>query len=188
MSAGAINGYGVLWDDISHDFSEPDHPPRYERIVKGALKIADNAVACVNHARFASFAFKSDGSLEFGSDDTGLWFRATLPETAAGYGIRNSLTGGRCIGASVEFVDRAARYDAYDGIETVISATVVGIALIARPIYPQTRAWLSGDIPNERQAAALHASFAFRQRRRAEPVCVPEIPAAMKNAMMMARR
>jgi phage head maturation protease len=185
MSAGAINGYGVLWDDISHDFSEPDHPPRYERIVKGALKIADNAVACVNHSRFASFAFKSDGSLEFGSDDKGLWFRATLPETAAGYGIRNSLTGGRCIGASVEFVDRAARYD---GIETVISATVVGIALLERPIYPQTRAWLDGEVPAERQANALYASFAARKRRRAEPVCVPEIPAAMKTAMMMARR
>jgi Caudovirus prohead serine protease len=182
---GAVHGYCVIWNDISLDFSEPDHPPRYERVVKGALKIADNAAACVNHARFASFAFKSDGSLEFGSDDKGLWFRATLPETAAGYGIRNSLTGGRCIGASVEFVDRAARYD---GIETVISATVVGIALLERPIYPQTRAWLDGDVPAERQANALYASFAARQRRRAEPVFIPRMPESMKNAMRMAKR
>jgi phage head maturation protease len=172
MTAGIVNGYAVVWDALSQDFSMRGASPRYEKIKKGALRIASDAVACVSHFRLTSFAFSSDGSLELGSDNVGLWFRATLPETRNGFGIRNGLTGGRCIGASVEIDERVARYDKAGGVEVVTSWLVVGIALVERPVYPQTRAWLEGDVPNDPQAKELQSFFNARNRRKPERMLI----------------
>jgi hypothetical protein len=83
---GCVHGYAVVWDAISLDFSERGQPRRYERIQKGALKIASNAVA------LTSFAFAADDSLQLGCDGVGLWFRATLAETAGGYAVQKLAT------------------------------------------------------------------------------------------------
>lgn len=170
MTAGALDGYAVLWGATSQDFSSRGEAPRYERVERGALKIASTVTANVNHFEISSFAFASDRSLELGFDNIGLWFRATLPETAAGFGLRNSLTGGRCIGASVEIDERVARYDEATGVDVVTSALVTGIALVERPVSPQARAWLDGEVPNDPQARALHSHFEARNRRKPKPL------------------
>jgi phage head maturation protease len=172
MTAGAINGYAVVWGAVSQDFGVRGEAPRYERIEKGALKIASDAVACVSHVRFTSFAFRSDASLQLGLDNTGLWFRATLPETSGGYGIRNSLAGGQTVGASVEIDERVARYVKATRVEVVTWGLVVGIALTKRPIYLEARAWLDGDVPNDPKARALHSHFVARNRRRPPQILI----------------
>jgi phage head maturation protease len=172
MNAGAVNGYCAVFGAISQDFSERGASPRHERIERGALKFASDATACVNHVRFTRFAFSSDGSLEFGADKIGLWFRATLPETAAGFGIRNGLTGGRCIGASIEIDRRVARYDEGANVEIVTSGLVTGIALVERPIFPQARAWLDGEMPNDPWGKELQSSFNARNRRKPEQILI----------------
>jgi hypothetical protein len=60
MSAGVINGYAVIFDAVSADFSEKGQPARYKKIERGALKIAPNAIANINHFEPSSFAFASD--------------------------------------------------------------------------------------------------------------------------------
>ena len=172
MNAGAVNGNCAVWGAISQDFSERGASPRYERIERGALKIGGDAVACVDHFRLTTFAFSSDGSLEFGFDNFGFWFRVTLPETACGYGIRNSLTGGRSIGASVEIDERVARYDRATRVEVVTSGQVVGVSLTARPVYLEAWAWLDGDIPNDPWAKELRSFFKARNRRKPERILI----------------
>jgi hypothetical protein len=134
MIAGTVNGYCVVWGAISHDFGARGASPRYERIEKGALKIASNAISNINHFEMSSFAFAADSTLQFGCDNFGLWFRAVLPESWNGYGIKNSLTGGRCIGASVEIDKSVTRYDEAAGVEIVTSGVVVGVALVQRDL------------------------------------------------------
>jgi phage head maturation protease len=203
MNAGAVNGYAVVWDAISLDFGARGQPPRYERIEKGALKIASNAIANTRHFAMAAFAFTTDSTLQFGYDDIGLWFRAVLPETMAGYGISNSLVGGKSIGASVELAEVAWHYDEHSQVEIVTSALVTGIALVESPVFPQARAWPDGDVPNDPQARALHSYFAARNRRepkpllaakaaaprrpayRPEPMTIPPMPTAMRRAVSM---
>jgi hypothetical protein len=46
-----------------------------------------------------------------------------------------------------------------------MSARVVGVALVERPVFPQARAWLAGDVPHDAQAKMLCDRFAARLER-----------------------
>jgi hypothetical protein len=43
----------------------------------------------LHHVRVAAFASTSDGTLDVGQDETGIWFSASLPENADGYNINS---------------------------------------------------------------------------------------------------
>jgi hypothetical protein len=85
------------------------------------------------------------------------------------------MIGGRCIGASVEINETVARYDEPTGVEVVTSALVVGVALVERPVFPQSRAWLDGEVPNDPWAKQLQSFFNARNRRKPEPMKIPPI-------------
>jgi Caudovirus prohead serine protease len=190
MSAGIVCGYAILWGEESGNLSKPGEPATYDRIQQGAILIARTARANLHHYRETAFASTSDRTLEIGTDNVGVWFAAEIRDDAAGIDLANGLAGGRWLGVSPELEEITKRFDARTGAHVVSRATLTGLAIGQRgsALFAGTRAWLAGDIPDERQAAALHESFAARQRYHAEPVSIPEMPSAMKAALRMARR
>jgi Caudovirus prohead serine protease len=188
---GKISGYCSLWGEISHDLSNGNGEPAYDQIRKDSIMFARDVRANYHHIRQACFASTGNASLQIGTDEVGVWFDASIPDDRYGYDILNGLGGGRWLSVSAELIDVSKHYDADSGSHIVCTAILSGLAIVQRHtgLFAGTRAWLNGDVPNERQAAALHASFAARKRRRAEPVAIPPMPQAMKKAMaMMGRR
>jgi hypothetical protein len=55
--------------------------------------------------------------------------------------------------------------------------------LVERPIFPQARAWLAGEVPIDPQAATLRDHFAARLRRKPPLLVIPPVPGAWAEAM-----
>jgi Caudovirus prohead serine protease len=190
MSPGIVCGYAVLWDEESGNLSKPGKPATYDRIAPHALSIARSARANYHHLRETAFASISGKTLELGSDDVGIWFSAEIRDDPHGYDLRNGLVGGKWLATSAELEGITKHFDPCSGAHLITGASLTGLAIVPQDsaLFPGTRCWLSGCVPDEWQAAVLHESFAARKRRRAEPVFIPAMPLAMKNALRMARR
>jgi Caudovirus prohead serine protease len=191
MSLGtSVHGYCVIWNEESGNMANAGEAASYDRIAPHAISIARTAKANYHHIRQTCFAAISDRTLEFGSDDIGIWFSADIRDDSPGCDLRNGLAGGRWLATSPEIEGITKHFDPCSGAHIITAAALTGVAIVPRrsALFAATRCWLSGDVPNDPQAAALHASFAVRKRRRAEPVAIPKMPEAMKNAVMMARR
>jgi hypothetical protein len=50
--------------------------------------------------------------------------------------------------------------------------------LVERPIFPQARAWLAGEVPTNPQAATLRDHFTARLRREPPLLVIPSVPRA----------
>jgi hypothetical protein len=187
---GEIHGYAILWHEESCNLSKPGERPCYDRIAPHAISIARTAKANYHHIRETVFAFISDRTLEFGTDNIGLWFSACIPDDAAGFDLFNGLMGGRWQAVSPELEGITKRFDARSGAHIVTRASLTGVAIVPRDsaLFPGLRCWLGSCVPDEPQAKKLHELFAARKRRKAEQVHVPRMPQAMITAMRMARR
>jgi Caudovirus prohead serine protease len=187
---GEIHGYCVIWHEESGNLSKPGSPACYDRIEPHSISIARTARANYHHFRQTCFAAIDDKTLECGSDNIGIWFSANIPDDSHGRDLFNGLSGGKWLAISPELESITKRFCARTGANIITAATMTGVAIVPRDsaLFAGTRCWLSGDVPNDPQAAALRAGFAVRKRRKATPVSIPAMPLAMKNALRMARR
>jgi hypothetical protein len=62
--------------------------------------------------------------------------------------------------------DRTIEYDRY----RYLLAAAARLDGRQRPVYREARAWLDGEVPNDRQARALHSHFVARNRRKPKPL------------------
>lgn len=108
------------------------------------------------------FASTADGSLQLGQNEFGLTYQAAMPERGAIWGWVDAMRSGE-LGASVNMVglrprDRVAV--ARDGrqVSRIVHAEIDHVALLHKPCYPDTSAWLScwdeADMPSRLRAEA----------------------------------
>jgi phage head maturation protease len=158
-----VNGYAVVFNELSLNLAEKGEAPWCETIRPGGLTLASNVMLDRHHLDFMPVASTSSGTLRCGFDDAGLWFEADLHPKYGGYDVLNGLRGGRSLAASFTMINRRAEREG--DLDTVTSATVVGLALL-RPghaVYSGTRAWLADEVPRDAVAARLQS-----QRLRAD--------------------
>jgi hypothetical protein len=117
--------------------------------------------------------------LTIGSDDTGLWFEATLPSNVSGFDIVNGLRRYGPLAVSFTMEDVSARWETSNGerIQIVEDARVTSISIMDRgkACYPDTRVWLQGDSTlHDPQARTLQRHFANRHRLPPQAAARPE--------------
>jgi phage head maturation protease len=154
---GVVCGYAAVFGEVSLDLADKGEAPCFETIIPGGLSLASNVMLDRHHLEFLPVASTSSGTLRCGFDETGLWFEADLYPQSAGFDVLNGLRGGRSLAASFTMIERRAEREG--NLDTVCSATVIGLALL-RPghaVYPTTRAWLQDEAPTDAVAARLQS-------------------------------
>jgi uncharacterized protein len=144
---GEVFGYALKWD-VEYDMGWYT-----ERIAKGALDNADLSDVRVldNHESHLVLGRTKSGTATIGKDETGLWYRATLPNSPNGQNMRESLIRGDIDASSWGFRIRADetgrrtgdKWEKRDGreIRTITDISVVfDTSPVTFPANPDTSA------------------------------------------------
>ncbi|MCY4495598.1 MAG: HK97 family phage prohead protease [Acidimicrobiaceae bacterium] len=112
-------------------------PSHRERIEAGAFAFDNSVVFNLLHDPLQALAWHPGGGLELRQDDEALHLDATLPPIPSGDLALQLVREGQAKGLSVEFHAVEERREA--GIRIVSKAALVGIGLVRRPSYPNSR-------------------------------------------------
>ena len=160
-SIGTIQGYAVVFGDVAE---KPEERGAYETIKPRDLTVSPKAFLDGNHFTFDACAFVTDGTLRIGEDDTGIYFEADLPETAAGFNSLNGLQEVLALGVSLSFQATEAAYDG--DIEAISRGTINSISIVqaGAGAYGAARCWLADFDPMDPHARQLQQRFRNREK------------------------
>lgn len=159
LDGRTLAGYAAVYGQESREITE--HGARFrERIAPGAfaatLEANDDVKLLYNHDAAAVLARTRSGTLRLSSDDTGLAFAASLPETTLGNDVRVMLERGDLSGEmSFGFFVVADEWNKARTERTVKRARLVEISTVWDAAYPQTNSSLRSV-----SAAAIDAARA----------------------------
>ena len=122
-----------------------------ERILPGALTVREDAILNVQHVRALPLARYGKG-MTIEDSDKRMVIRADLPKTTIADDALANVKAGNLNGFSIEMMVKEDRWSNDTmTLRTVHRATVVGVALVDRPAYPQSSA--------EARERALHTRY-----------------------------
>jgi uncharacterized protein len=141
-----IEGYAMKWEQLSQPigwFSK-----FREKFQKGAFRdyLSDSNTDTkflIGHDIDKVLGRRKNSTLELLEDDTGLFFRLTLPDTTAGTDTHKSVKRGDVDKISVGFIPLLQEWDETnedDVKRTIVKANLPEISLTAWPAYEQTSA------------------------------------------------
>jgi len=136
-----IEGYALEWETLSEELGW--WFTYREKFRKGAfrdyLKDKDtDTKLLLNHDTTKVLARSKYSTIEFKEDNTGLWFKADLPDNTIGKDTVESVKRRDIDGVSVGFIMRKQEWDETDEenvVRTVITADLPEISLTAWPAY-----------------------------------------------------
>lgn len=125
-----VSGYAAIFNSRSRMIVEPQNGQRiafYEYISEGAFDEADrsNVIATINHNPERMLARTSSGTLELGTDETGLYFRFLVPNTTEGNDLWEMVQRGDFAECSFAFI---AKEDSWHKGSDIPVRTIEGIA------------------------------------------------------------
>jgi hypothetical protein len=134
-----IRGYAVTWEPYTMG---PDSWERIERSAfDAALESPEDVALLWNHDTSKPMARVRAGNLRIFTDETGLGFEATLPDTAVSRDAVSLIRSGVVSQCSFGFHVRGERYEkAPDGkpLRVITDANLVEISAVTFPANPST--------------------------------------------------
>lgn len=136
-----IEGYALEWETLSEELGW--WWTFREKFRKGAFReYLDNkdtdTKLLISHNNYPVLGRSKHSTLELKEDNTGLWFRADLPNNTFGNDVHESVKRRDLDGISVGFIMKKEEWDEEDDenvVRTVIKAELPEISLTSFPAY-----------------------------------------------------
>jgi len=163
-----LRGYAIVFDAISLDLGG-----FVERVARGAVELAGDVLATLNHRIDNLLGRTSSGTLELTVDEVGLSYSVKLPDTSAGRDVRELVSRGDLEGSSFTFEVSEQKWSKVNDrdLRTLTKIRVSEVGPVTLPAYPDTDVALRAltlDGATDRARSAAEALQRIKQRRRGD--------------------
>ncbi len=153
--AAVVEGYAAVYDSetsIGGSFREVIRRGAFDRALAGDTDV----VALWNHDPNYVLGRRSAGNLELRSDERGLWFRVSLPDTQYARDVAELLRRGDVTGASFGFRVRRDRWAQAEDDDTplreLLDVDLYDVSVVTFPAYKATSVSLASYFESELRA------------------------------------
>jgi len=165
LRGNKLTGYAIVFEALSLDLGG-----FVERVARGAVELASDVLATLNHRIDNLLGRTSSGTLAVTIDDVGVAYSIDLPQTSAGRDVRELVTRGDLKGSSFVFEAEAQKWSKVGekDLRTLTKIRVAELGPVTLPAYPDTSVAMRArtlDGATERARAAADALRRIRQRR-----------------------
>jgi HK97 family phage prohead protease len=138
IEGNKVSGYAIVYNEVGDAYDKAfSNKPYKETIKQGAVKFHKDRPLILywNHDyKSVPLANSKNGTLEYGLDDKGLWFKADLPQSATRE--REAIARGDVSNMSFGMNIKKDRF--LNGIRELHDVEIGELSICPDPAYPQT--------------------------------------------------